>query len=247
MCYFVATAFTEEDIVQLEHEFVVNWLEDDDRPLYFVASGFTHPDLPVITHSGVNSMNWGLIPSWAKDETTAKKIRVQTLNAQSETIASKPSFRNAVKSNNMGILPVKGFFEWQQHANGIKYPYFIYPAEERFFYFATLFETNLAQNKLNAENTFSILTTVANARMQFIHNTKQRMPVILDAGAAKKWIDPTIPFEEKQLLLQPCDITGMKDHTVSRLITSRKENPNQPAVIDYFSYPELENIQGTLF
>lgn len=246
MCYYVATSFSTEDIIQLEHDFVLQWAEDES-PLYFCVSGFAHPTLPIITEQKVQAIQWGLVPNWVKDEDTAKKLRVQTLNAQSETVDGKPSFRSAVKASRMGILPVKGFFEWRHHANGKTYPYFIYPTQNRFFYLATIYETWLNPSTQAPLTGFSILTTPANERMQEIHNTKQRMPLILETEAAKQWIDSKLPFEEKQKLIKPFATEGMKDHTISRLITSRKDNPNQPAVLDYCSYPEIENVQGSLF
>lgn len=246
MCYYVATSFSAEDIIQLEHDFVLQWAEEDYGH-YFCVSGFAHPYLPIVTEEKIQAMQWGLVPSWVKDEDTAKKLRMQTLNAQSETVDSKPSFRSAVKAGRMGILPVKGFFEWQHHENGNKYPYFIYPTHNRFFYLATIFETWLNPTTQAPISSFSILTTAANERMQIIHNTKQRMPLILETEAAKQWIDPTPPFAEKQHLLKAFGTEGMKDHTVSRLITSRKDNPNQPAVLEYHAYPEIEGTQGTLF
>jgi putative SOS response-associated peptidase YedK len=50
---------------------------------------------------------FGLIPHWATDT----KIGRQTFNARSETVASKPSFRDAWKNAQHCIIPVEAFFE----------------------------------------------------------------------------------------------------------------------------------------
>lgn len=50
---------------------------------------------------------FGLIPHWAADT----KIGRQTFNARSETVASKPSFRDAWKHAQHCIIPLDAFFE----------------------------------------------------------------------------------------------------------------------------------------
>jgi putative SOS response-associated peptidase YedK len=50
---------------------------------------------------------FGLIPHWSADS----KITKSTYNARSETVASKPSFRDAWKNAQHCIIPVEAFFE----------------------------------------------------------------------------------------------------------------------------------------
>ena len=252
MCYYVASKLTGAEIYGLEHDFVVRWEEEETTP-FFVAAGFAYPKLPVITsEKRFRLLQWGLIPFWQKDWESASKFRMQTLNAVSETLESKPSFRNAVKASRTCIIPVNGFFEWH-HGEKEKYPFFIYPRHTSFFYLAGLYEywTNAALEETFC--TFTVITTAANERMAWIHNTKKRMPAILNGPEAKMWLDKDIAFSAKRELLKPFAETEMADHTISRLITSRKENPNQPAVVEPFTYEELSGPrpdaagQATLF
>lgn len=248
MCYYVASKLSGEEIYQLEHDFVVNW-EESEYEGYYAVSGFAHPRLPVITaDKHFKLMTWGLIPVWVKDWSAATQLRIQTLNAQSETVDSKPSFRTAVKNSRFCIIPINGFFEWHTHENKNKYPFFIYPKQDKLFYAAGLHEqwTNPADGQQH--ETFTMLTTPANERMSYIHNTKKRMPAFLGLDAAKTWLDKDIAWAVKKTLLQPMSADLILDHTISKLITSRKENPNQAAVVDQFSYPELNaDFQSTLF
>ena len=77
----------------------------------------------------LKNMRWGLIPSWAKDNSFASKL----INARSETIADKPSFKNLITTNRCVVL-ANGYYEWHIN-NGIKTPYFIeIPTQELFFF-----------------------------------------------------------------------------------------------------------------
>ena len=98
--------------------------------------------------------------------------------------------------------------------------------------------TNKAANEVF--NTFTVVTTEANGRMEWIHNSKKRMPTILTTEEAKMWLDNGISFNEKKKLIRPFDESLMADHPISKLITSRKENPNSDAVMQPFEYPELD-------
>jgi putative SOS response-associated peptidase YedK len=244
MCYYLTSKLATSNIFQLEHEFVLQWNEPENFG-YYAVSGFAHPKLPVITsEKEFTYLSWGLIPAWVKDWDSAKKLRIQTLNAQSETVDSKPSFRTAVKQKHFCIIPVNGFFEWHTHTNGEKYPFFIYPKQDSLFLMSGLYETwrNPATQELI--RSFTIVTTEANERMAWIHNSKKRMPLILSTADAKHWLDSDLDFDQKKELMRPYNADLMLDHTVSKLITSRKDNPNQAAVIQRHEYPELYN---TLF
>ena len=69
--------------------------------------------------------HWGLVPSWAKDI----KIGSKMINARSETILEKPSFRKAALKRR-GILPADGYFEWQKTEDGKKIPNYLYSENE---------------------------------------------------------------------------------------------------------------------
>jgi putative SOS response-associated peptidase YedK len=80
-------------------------------------------------------------------------------------------------------------------------------------------------------NTFSIVTTDANEMMAVIHNSKKRMPVILDRSTEFKWIDLSISHTEAMDLLKPCPSEVLKAHTISNLVNDRTSDRNTPDVI----------------
>lgn len=129
-------------------------------------------------------MHWGLIPSWAKDPTIGSRM----INARSETAATKPSFRSAVKYRRC-LLPTDGFYEWKAIAGQKrKQPYYIRMADDRPFAFAGLWEHWEGLDGA-AIDSCTILTTEPNEMMADIHD---RMPVILDPKDFAQWLDPEV-------------------------------------------------------
>src|SRR5690606_15346293 len=114
-------------------------------------------------------MRWGLLPSWAKDQTIAARL----INARAETAAEKPSFRSAMKARRC-LVPVDGFYEWEKVGDG-KQPYFIRAANDAPLALAGLWEHWTSADGESIQ-TFTILTTEANDLIRPIH---ERMPAIL--------------------------------------------------------------------
>ncbi len=127
-------------------------------------------------------LRWGLIPSWASD----RSIASQMINARSETAATKPAFREAMRRRRC-LIPADGFYEWQKQGKQ-KQPYFIHRSDEAPFAFAGVWESWLDEKHQPLE-TFTILTTVANDQLRPLH---ERMPVILREENYSEWLDPEL-------------------------------------------------------
>lgn len=240
MCFSYAVNFNK-DALQSRLQ-----LEDIMLPESgFFFSGFTYPLLPVIVSQNQvlksELKQWGLIPSWAKDEKQAEDLRKLGLNARGETVGEKPLFRSAFKKGRC-IIPAAGFFEWRE-VNKKKYPYFIYPTKDPAFLFA-----GISDNWVNPETgeivaSYSIVTSPPNGLLSMIHNIKLRMPLILEYQEVDQWLHG----EEKEAmrLVKPASENMMSAHTISKLASSPTNNRNIPEVQEEYFYPELEN--KTLF
>lgn len=155
----------------------------------FHANAFANPSMPVITSEEPNELNfynWGLIPSWIKTLEAANDINKKTANARSETVFEKPSFRSAIKSRRC-LIPATGFYEWR-HEGKEKIPYFVSAKDQEIFSFAGIYEswTNTVTGEII--NSFSILTMEANELMKYVHNNRNRMPVIINKEDEKYWL-----------------------------------------------------------
>jgi putative SOS response-associated peptidase YedK len=135
-------------------------------------------------------LTWGLIPSWAKDP----KMGAKLINARSETLAEKPSFRTALKRRRC-LVVADGFYEWQRSPNG-KQPFFIGLQDHQPFGLAGLWEHWQSADGSEIESC-TIITTEANELMRPIHD---RMPVILRPEHYDRWLDPHVESGVQSLL-----------------------------------------------
>lgn len=156
-------------------------------------------------------LKWGLIPSWAKDSSIGAKL----INARSETVMEKPSFREAFKKRRC-IIPADGFYEWQR-TGGKKQPFFFQMRDKRPFGFAGLWEKWRAEDG-QALETCTILTTEANEVLRLVHD---RMPVILHPGDYELWLeDDARNVDLMKELLRPYPSSEMVSYPVSTLVNN---------------------------
>jgi putative SOS response-associated peptidase YedK len=159
-------------------------------------------------------MVWGLIPFWAKDPSIGNKM----INARAETLAEKPSFRNAYKRRRCLIL-TDGFYEWvKRPGEKAKTPYYIRMKDDSVFAFAGLWEE--WQNKEDGSQLQSatIITTEPNELIAPLHS---RMPVILPPENYQDWLAPQeMNPADLQPLLGSYPSDGMQAFPVSTLVNS---------------------------
>ena len=145
----------------------------------------TQPVPVLLTDHQLRLMQWGLVPSWAKDPAIGHKI----INARAEGIETKPSFKRPLRRQRC-LLPASAFFEWQgvKGAKGAKTKYRIARADGDLFALAGLYDTWTSPGG-DELTTCTIITCAPNAVMAPIHN---RMPVILLPEDEDAWLDPDL-------------------------------------------------------
>ncbi len=208
------------DTKKLAEAFAGFEIPENLPPRYNVAPS---QPIAVVANNGqrqVEFFQWGLIPSWAKDPA----IGNQMINARAETLAEKPSFKNAYRRRRCLIL-ADGFYEWRapsskEGAGGGKIPMYIRLESGQPFAFAGLWEMWRAAE--DAILSCTIITTAPNELMAQIHN---RMPVILPPSAYEQWLDPAERNpDDFNSLLKPYPAELMMAYPVSRLVNSPKND-----------------------
>ncbi|MFE5852749.1 SOS response-associated peptidase [Streptomyces sp. NPDC056500] len=211
----------------------------------------------------LRTLKWGLVPSWAKNPEGAARM----INARSETVHEKPSFRRPFASRRC-ILPADGYYEWvtgvderQLEEAGKKkrprkQPYFVTPADGSVFAMAGLYEF-WRDRTLPDEHprawwvTCTVLTTEAEqgplgvapadgpGSLADIH---PRMPLMLTPDRWDDWLDPSrTDLEQLKSLLEPPPEGLMRAYAVPTAVSNVRNNG--PELLAELAAPE----ESTLF
>lgn len=201
----IASTFNLPEIPQLEPRYNI-------APTQLVPAIVAAPEQ---SEKQLQMLRWGLIPSWAKDPAIGAKM----INARSETVSEKPSFKSALKQRRC-LIVADGFYEWQRQ-DGKKQPYYFRLESGQLFAFAGLWE-NWRSPDGQTTSSCTILTTEANDLLRPIHD---RMPVILDPKNYDIWLDPEVQKPELvQPLLHPYPANLMTSFAVSTKVNNPKNN-----------------------
>ncbi|SVC32935.1 uncharacterized protein METZ01_LOCUS285789, partial [marine metagenome] len=111
-------------------------------------------------------MKWSYNPTWAK-----KPMNI--INARSETLNEKPSFKMAKRCT----IVADGWFEWHRKGDK-KQPYFFH-MNDNIFLFAGIY------NEYQGVNGCAIITKKANENLGKVHH---RMPILLENNEARNWL-----------------------------------------------------------
>jgi len=249
MCYDIKSKL-ETQLQRAKHYNNQKWIEELELKLkpYLDkdinhASGFMHPTVLVYTSEKPTEpqpYQWGLVPSWVKDEVQKNTFWNKTINARGETIFEKPYFRAAAESRYC-IIYVDGFFEYH-HYKGKTYPFYIYRSDTAPMPLAGLYEQWIDKHSGEVVNTLTIVTTKANELMKEIHNNlklkEPRMPVILKEAAADRWLEE---FDRRSLteVLKPYPKQELSAYTVAPL-RGKMALGNIPEASEPLIYDELK-------
>ncbi|MYF54811.1 SOS response-associated peptidase [Candidatus Poribacteria bacterium] len=191
---------------------------------------------------GYGFFQWGLIPSWAKDA----KIGSRMINARSETLSEKPSFRAAYKRRRCLVL-ADGYYEWQKiEGEKIKQPMYIRLESQKPFAFAGLWEEWQATSDREGMGiplrSCTIITCPPNKTLESIHH---RMPVILPQDSYDQWLTPDeLTPDVLQPLLKPYTGEEMEAYPVSKYVN--RPAHDSPECIKPLSYIQEITEEETL-
>lgn len=208
MCGRYALAANDQEILNL---FGISKADEAATlPRYNIAPS---QKIPVIYISNgqktLATFNWGLIPSWVKD---LSKMRPM-INARSESLTEKPSFKNSLVSKRC-LIPTTGFYEWTKNN---KTPMYIHLKNRKMFSMAGLWDT-WTNSDGEVIHTCTIITVPANNKLSSIHD---RMPAILDKETESIWLDPNIKDPNKLLeMLKTYPEDETDAYPVSRAVNS---------------------------
>jgi len=155
----------------------LNWNIAPTNPIYIIRG--TSPDLATVS--------WGLIAPWLKNVQEAKNSQSRAINARSESIFEKPTFREAFRTTRC-LIPATGYYEWATALGKYrpKQPFYICAKDDKQLSIAGIWSSWVAPSGEIIE-TASIITQEAQGELEAIHS---RMPVFMPVDRWKQWLDP---------------------------------------------------------
>jgi len=178
--------------------------------------------------------HFGLIPSWANSRASMQ------INARSETVFEKSSFKEAYKQRRC-LIPLNGYFEWKKDTQSKKSkPHFIVSASGDYFVFAGIYESWYDNTLNDTILTCALLTTEPNEKIASLHD---RMPIILEPDQWELWLNDRSSYSELNRLFVPLSSEKIRYYPVSELVNSVK-NDSIECIAENL---ETEPRQGTLF
>ncbi|MHB8844765.1 MAG: SOS response-associated peptidase [Nitrospirota bacterium] len=172
----------------------------------------------IVNENGQNRLSvcrWGFVPPWCKD----LKDGYTMINARAETVAEKPSFRDAFSRTRCLVL-ADGFYEWK-HEGKKKRPFYIHRRDGRPFGMAGLYNCWTSPEGSQVCTT-TIITTEANDLVRPLHD---RMPAIASPEVYDLWLDPAVHEKEKLLpLLRPCPADDLELYEVFDKVNTPKND-----------------------
>ncbi|MDA7818107.1 SOS response-associated peptidase [Sulfurimonas sp.] len=195
------------------------------------------PTLNIAIYTNTNLYTYahfGLIPSWAN-----KRSSMQ-INARSETVFEKSSFKEAYKQRRC-LIPLNGYFEWKKDSENKKsIPHFITSSNRDYFVFAGIYESWYDNLLGETILTCALLTTEPNAKIATLHD---RMPVILESDKWEVWLNNKSSYSELNKFFTPIPSDKITYFRVSDLVNSVKNNSMECITKNI----EVAPRQGTLF
>lgn len=170
-------------------------------------------------------VSWGLIAPWSKNAMDAIKSQSQAINARTETVHEKPTFRNAFRSRRC-LIPASGYYEWATALGkySTKQPFYISSTnlKKPTLAFAGIWDQWIDANGQIHESA-SLITRPAVGFLEEIHH---RMPTFLPRDRWNDWLEPTVKAEQhlKALLNIPDPAHELQAHPVSSRVNSARNS-----------------------
>jgi putative SOS response-associated peptidase YedK len=224
MCGRSTYTLTWEEIVRL-YRLTLNQPAVNTQARYNVCPTTTIDT--IVGQSGARTLvpMRGLVPSWWSKP--LKELKVATFNARAETVAEKPFFRGAFKRNRC-LIPVSGYYEWQDTPGGKQPWYFTARNGSPALTVAGLWDE--WHDKANGEtlNSCTMIITESNGFVSEVHD---RMPVLLAQNQFEPWLTGEAGLE----VLKPAAEDVLQRWPVSNRVNSSRAADDDPTLIEKIS------------
>jgi putative SOS response-associated peptidase YedK len=176
-------------------------------------------DVYIIKNQAIEIASWGMIAHWSKSDDEAAKSQSSAINARSESVHEKPTFKSAFRSNRC-LLPATGYYEWASELGKYKtkQPIYISRDDNKLLVFTGIFQSWTSPSGRVIQSV-SIITRQAVGQLALVHS---RMPVFLPRDRWADWMNPKINDVAKirSLMDIPNPDANLGFHPVSSAVNS---------------------------
>lgn len=168
-----------------ENTLALNWNIAPTNPIYIIRA---HDSGGNDAGRSLTTVSWGLIAPWLSDVQEARASQSRAINARSESIHEKPTFRNAFR-NSRCLIPASGYYEWATALGQYspKQPFYISARDHKQLSIAGIWSSWVSGSGEIIE-TASIITQEAQGDLALIHS---RMPVFMPRDRWDMWLSPS--------------------------------------------------------
>jgi len=151
-------------------------------------------DIYIIKNDEIKIASWGLVAPWSKNSVEAVRSQSQAINARSESVHEKPTFRKAFRSNRC-LVPASGYYEWATELGRYKtkQPVFISRDDNKLLAFAGIYDRWISPDG-EIKDSVAIITRDAVGDLAKVHN---RMPLFLPRVRWSTWMDSSLTDVEQ--------------------------------------------------
>jgi putative SOS response-associated peptidase YedK len=169
------------------------------------------------------NVSWGLIAPWSKDEVEAVRSQSQAINARTETVDEKPTFKRAFRSRRC-LIPATGYYEWATELGKYetKQPFYIHSQSNQSLAFAGIYDRWVNTNG----EIFESAAIITREAVDFLAAIHHRMPTFLPKDRWDSWLDPRINdvAEIRKLMELSAPAAGLAAHPVSTMVNTTRNN-----------------------
>lgn len=195
-----------------------NWNIAPTNSIYVIRADSDDP-----SKRNLATLSWGLIGHWLHELSDARASQSRAINARSESIHEKPTFRSSFR-NSRCLIPADGYYEWATALGKYspKQPFYISSTKENSLSIAGVWSSWRSPNGEIIESA-AIITREAVGELATIHS---RMPVMMPEDSWKPWLDPREKDVDhlKTLMVNELPDAGLKIRPVSNLVNSVVKN-----------------------
>jgi putative SOS response-associated peptidase YedK len=204
-------------VAQLAEEFSTH--STSERELPFSWNIKPTEEIYIVKDQGIEIAHWGMIAPWSKNLLEALRSQPRAINARSESIHEKPTFRESFRGRRC-LVPATGYYEWVTELGPYKtkQPIYISRVDKKPIAFSGIYNRWISPEG-EIKDCVSIITREAIGPLAGLHH---RMPLLLSPESWGEWLSSELTQVDqiRKVMKAEVPVTELQFWPVSDLVNS---------------------------